>query len=252
MQEKINKPDILVKDVVKDFIVGDQTIHVLKTVNIAVEPGEFLMLHGPSGCGKSTLLHIINGWEEPNGGEVKILGQNIYELSEDMRATMCHKDLAMVHQSAFWIKSLSVIENIAIPHMLAGYSKGVSEYKALELLKLLHLERFAHYKPMDLSGGQQQRVSFLRSLINNPKVIMADEPTGNLDTSASQVIMELFAAFNYQMKRTVVMVTHNLELLRYGTRIINMIDGKIIDSKVNERTYTGKVDRLDEILSMKE
>lgn len=242
------KPHIEVKNVIKDFVVGDQTINVIKGVDLTVMPGDFVMLHGPSGCGKSTLLHIINGWESPTNGEVKILGEDIYKKNEDQRAVMCFHDIAMVHQTSYWLKSLTVLENIAIPQLLSNNSRKIADAKAMELLKLLNLEKFAHYKPMDLSGGQQQRVSFLRSIINNPKIIMADEPTGNLDTSASQVIMELFSAINYQLKRTVVMVTHNLDLLKYGTKIVNMIDGKIIDIKDNENKNQAKIEKLEEIL----
>lgn len=248
----MNKSVISLKNVNKNFLVGEQTVDVIKDINFEVEAGEFVMIHGPSGCGKSTLLHIINGWEEPTSGEVLILGEDIYKKTEDERARMCFDKIAIIHQTSFWVKSLSVLENITMPQLLSGYNKREACRKGIELLKLLNLEKFAHYKPMDLSGGQQQRISFLRAIINNPKIVMADEPTGNLDTSASQVIMELFAALNYQLDRTIIMVTHNLELLSYATKIVNIIDGKIIDIKTNPKKYKAHVDRLDQILSQKE
>lgn len=231
----MNNPIIKVSHVIKDFMVGEKPIRIIKGMDLEVFPGEFVMIYGPSGCGKSTFLNIMNGWEEPTEGEVLVFGEDLYKKSEDERAKMKHDKISLVHQSSNWVKALSVIENIYIPYILAGRSKKAGYDRAIKLLQMLHLDKYAHYKPMDLSGGQQQRVSFLRALINNPKIIMADEPTGNLDTSSSQVIMELFSKINSELGRTIVMVTHNLELLRYANKTVNIIDGKIVKVEQNKK-----------------
>ena len=225
---------IKVNNVIKDFIIGEQPIHIIKGMSLDVLPGDFIMIYGPSGCGKSTFLNIMNGWEDPTSGEVLVFGENIYKKSEDERAIMKHDKISLVHQSSSWVKALNVIENIAIPYLLAGRTKKDGFERAIQLLEMLHLEKYAHYKPMDLSGGQQQRVSFLRALVNNPQIIMADEPTGNLDTSSSQVIMELFSKINHELGRTIVMVTHNLELLKFASKTVNIIDGKIVKVEENK------------------
>ena len=225
----MTEPIIKVENVTKDFIVGERSINIIKGMSLDIFPGEFVIIYGPSGCGKSTFLNIMNGWEAPTTGKVTIEKEDLYQKTEDQRAKMKSGKVSLVHQSSNWVKSLSVIDNISVPYLLAGHYKGDAHKRAIALLKLLHLDRYANYKPMDLSGGQQQRVSFLRALINNPEIIMADEPTGNLDTSSSQVILELFAKINDDLGRTIVMVTHNMELLRYADKTVNIIDGKIVN-----------------------
>lgn len=229
-----DKPIIKVDKVIKDFMVGEESIRIIKGMSLEVFRGEFVMIFGPSGCGKSTFLNIMNGWERPTEGVVLFDGEDIYNKNEDQRAIMKHNLISLVHQSSNWVKSLSVIENISIPYLLAGRSKKEGYARAIKLLQMLHLDKYAYYKPMDLSGGQQQRISFLRALINNPKIIMADEPTGNLDTSSSQVIMELFSKINHELGRTIVMVTHNLELLNYASKTVNIIDGEIVKVEENK------------------
>ncbi len=226
------EPIIKINNVIKDFVVGQKPIRIIRGMSLDVYPGEFVIIYGPSGCGKSTFLNIMNGWEEPTEGTVLINGEDIYKKNEDERAKMKHNLLSLVHQSSNWVKALNVVENISIPYLLAGRTKKDGYERAIKLLQILHLDKYAHYKPMDLSGGQQQRVSFLRALINNPKIIMADEPTGNLDTSSSQVMMELFDKINSELGRTIIMVTHNLELLKYASKTVNIIDGKIV--KIDE------------------
>jgi putative ABC transport system ATP-binding protein len=192
----------------------------------------------------------MNGWEEPTEGTVLIEGEDIYKKDEDGRARMKHHMLSLVHQSSNWVKALNVVENIAIPYILAGRSKKEGFQRAMHLLEMLHLDKYAYYKPMDLSGGQQQRVSFLRALINNPKIIMADEPTGNLDSSASQVIMELFSKINHELGRTIVMVTHNLELLNYASKTVNIIDGKIVKVEQNKKYHKEKAGEKKDVLEI--
>ena len=226
---------IQVRNVDKNFDVATETVKVLRDISFDVLEGDFVMIYGPSGCGKSTLLHIINGWEEPTSGEVLIEGKNIYFKNEDERARMCHDTITIVNQSAYWVKALSVLENIEIPYLLSGHKKNEASKRANQLISLLKLERFAHYRPVDLSGGQQGRINLLRSLINNPKIIMADEPTGNLDTKSSELMMDLFSKINSQLNRTIIMVTHDLDLLKYASKTVHILDGKVEELKINKK-----------------
>ena len=246
----MNQPIIQAKDVIKDFVVGEKPIRIIKGMSLDVLPGDFVMIFGPSGCGKSTFLNILNGWEEPTEGQVLVFNEDIYKKTEDDRARMKHDKISLVHQSSNWVKALSVVENISIPYILAGRTKKDGFDRSMKLLQMLHLDEYAHYKPMDLSGGQQQRVSFLRALVNNPQIIMADEPTGNLDTTSSQVIMELFSKINHELGRTIVMVTHNLELLNYASKTVNIIDGKIVKIEENPKYNRDKIEQKKDVLEI--
>jgi len=235
MEEERPKRPLIIegRGLIKDFTVGKKQIRVLKGLNFLISEGEFVMISGPSGCGKSTLMNILNGWDGPTEGIIKVDGVNFFELSENKRAIMLRPRVGMVHQAAFWVKSLSVADNVGIPFLLSGKTKKEARDRANELLQMLGLSQFAHYKPMDLSGGQQQRISLIRSLINNPKIILADEPTGNLDSRSSELLMQLFKAINEELGRTIVMVTHNLELLPYASKVIFIKDGILTNIEVN-------------------
>lgn len=254
LEDKPSKPIISVKNINKEYIVGGDPIRIIKNVNLDIHKGEFVMVHGPSGSGKSTLLHILNGWEEPTSGQIIIDDEDLYQRNEDERIKMCRGRLATIHQTSEWIKSLSVIENITIPYLLAGRRKGEALVRGEKLLELLGMEQFRNYNPMDLSVGQQQRISMLRALINNPSIIMADEPTGNLDTSSTQVFMDIFSQINNLLKRTIVMVTHNMDLLKYGSKVVIIIDGEITEVRKNkpvEDVGSGPADiQLNDILDL--
>ncbi|NTU69979.1 ABC transporter ATP-binding protein, partial [bacterium] len=222
----------------------------LKGLNFEVKPGEFVMISGPSGCGKSTLMNILNGWEEPTAGFVEIDGVDLFKLKEKEKIKTLRTSIGMMSQAAFWVKSLSVIDNISIPFLLTGSTKSLAHSKGLELLSVLGLDRFANYKPMDLSGGQQQRISFLRSLINNPKILLADEPTGNLDSKASDLMVDLFCSLNGKLGRTVVMVTHNPDLLTYASMVIYMKDGEVMKIQSKKRVCPSKVSEKQDIVEL--
>ncbi len=245
------KREIYIKadNLVKDFMIGDKCIRILKGLSFEIEKGDFVMINGPSGCGKSTLLNIINGWEGPSSGNVYIEGQDLYTLDEKIKVNFLRKYIGMVPQSAFWVKSLNVADNIGIPYLLTGKSRKETRKRSMRLLKILGLEKFYDHKPMDLSGGQQQRVSLLRSIVNNPEIIMADEPTGNLDSKSSDILMNLFCTIKWELGRTIVMVTHNEELLEYATKVIYMRDGQItkIETKgwPNQVKFNSERDILD-------
>ena len=199
---------------------------MLKGISFQVHKGDFLILFGPSGCGKSTVLNTILGLEPPTKGKVTFLGNDLYKYNDDERAEIRKKDIGMVYQQSNWIKALNVIENVCFPLTLSGILPSEAEKKAMELLKMVNMEHAAIQVPTELSSGQQQRISLTRALITDPAVIIADEPTGNLDSKAGIDIMNLFKEFNNK-GTTVIMVTHDLEYLPYSTRSVSMLDGQI-------------------------
>ena len=223
----IGEEVIRAEGVIKAFDIGTQMVLVLKGVTFSVTRGDFAVLFGSSGCGKSTLLHILLGLEPPTKGTITFLGEDMYAgRTEDERAQFRKHHIGMVYQQSNWVKSLSVLENVAFPLMLLGKEKTECLEKAFETLKLMKMENWAHYHPMELSGGQQQRVSVARAIITDPEVLVADEPTGNLDYEAGQNLMYLLNDLN-NMGKTIIMVTHDLEYIRYSKTALNMRDGRI-------------------------
>lgn len=215
------------KDVFKAFDIGTQMVLVLKGVSFTVTRGDFMVLFGASGCGKSTLLHILLGLEAPTKGTITFLGEDMYAgRNEDDRAQFRKYHIGMVYQQSNWVKSLTVLENVAFPLMLLGKDKTECLEKSYETLKVMKMESWAHYHPMELSGGQQQRVAVARAIITEPEVLVADEPTGNLDYEAGQNLMYLLNDLNH-MGKTIIMVTHDLEYIRYSKTALNMRDGRI-------------------------
>lgn len=224
----MSAPIIEAKNITKSFLVGQQTIPVLKGITATVNMGDFTVIVGPSGCGKSTLLHVILGLEKPTSGEIIFLGENIYQdTNEDYRSDFRKKHIGMVYQQPNWVKSMTVVENVAFPMLLLGLDKESAVNHALELLGQLKMQEWAYYMPSELSGGQQQRVSMARALANNPEIIIADEPTGNLDFQTGQEVMQLLDELNKNHNKTIIMVTHDLEYLKYARSAIQIFDGVI-------------------------
>lgn len=222
---------IQVSGVEKTFKVGEQLVPVLKGVSLEVKMGDFLVIIGPSGCGKSTLLNVILGLEQPDKGNVVFLGENIYaNTDEDYRSSFRKKHIGMIYQQPNWIKSMKVVENVAFPLMLLGMEREVSLEKAMKLLQDIKMEQWAYYVPTELSGGQQQRISLVRALANNPEIIIADEPTGNLDYQTGQDVMQMLATLNHDQGKTLIMVTHDLEYLKFAHVAVRMLDGEVVDT----------------------
>jgi len=220
---------VKVNEVRKSFIIGGQTVEILKGVTAQIYFGDFVVILGPSGCGKSTLLHVILGLEVPSSGNVTFLNEDIYSnTDEDYRSTFRKKHIGMVYQQPNWIKSLNVVENVGFPLILLGMDQETARVKAIETLKLVEMDNWAERVPTELSSGQQQRVSLCRALINNPEIIIADEPTGNLDFKSGEDMMLLLTSLNQKESKTIVMVTHDLEYVKYATTVIRMIDGNVI------------------------
>lgn len=222
------KSIISVDNVSKSFNTGIIDVQVLKNISLDVQKGTFMIIFGPSGCGKSTLLHIILGLEKPSKGSVYFLGSDLYSSStEDSRSEFRKNHIGMVYQQPNWLKSLTVLENIAFSLILRGIGKKESLSKAFQILKIIGMNDWAEYLPTELSSGQQQKIALARALVTDPEIIIADEPTGNLDYEAGQELMEYMSKLRKE-GRTILMVTHDLEYLVYATSAIEMLDGKII------------------------
>lgn len=222
-----NKEVIELKDISKVFRVKTQKILVLKDIDLKIEKGDFAIVFGPSGCGKSTLLHIAIGLEPPTTGIVKFFGINFNQCSYDQISEFRKKNIGIIYQVANWIRSLSVIDNVAFPLSLLGIDKTTALNKATEMLDLVGMTNWKDHIPTELSAGQQQKVALARALIIDPKVIIADEPTGNLDFRSGNELMNLFRKLNKQGK-TIVMITHGFSHLDYANKIIQMFDGQIV------------------------
>ena len=221
-----------VKNLVKTYGKGENEVHAVDNVSFSVNEGEFVAIVGASGSGKSTLLHLIGGVDEPTSGKVIIDDEDIYSYSKDKLAIFRRQKVGIVYQFYNLIPVLNVRENITLPVDLDG--KNPDQEKLSELLKTLGLEDRANYLPNQLSGGQQQRVSIGRALFNDPKIILADEPTGNLDHKASEEIVRLLREANQKYHQTIIMVTHDEKIAAQAGRVITFADGKIVSDRVNK------------------
>lgn len=215
-----------VENLTKIYGNGSTKVVALDNVSFSVEKGEFVAIVGASGSGKSTLLHLIGGVDRPTAGKVFIDGKDIYELDDDKLAIFRRRQVGLIYQFYNLIPILNVEENITLPLDLDN--RETSKESLNSLLKLLGLEKRRNHLPNELSGGQQQRTSIGRALITNPTIILADEPTGNLDSKSSDEIVELLRKSNKEYKQTIIMITHNMEIAKCADRIIQIEDGKIV------------------------
>ena len=209
------------------FKMGDTEVHALRGVSMDVEEGEFVSIVGTSGSGKSTLLNLVGGLMKPTKGTMYVKGEDLTRKNENQLALFRRKYIGFVFQSFNLINTLTAVENVELPLLFSNVSSSERERRVLTLLKDLGLEDRLTHKPTELSGGQQQRVSIARAIINNPEIILADEPTGNLDSKTSQEIMEVLYALN-RKGQTFVVVTHDMDVAHYGNRIIYLSDGRIV------------------------
>lgn len=203
------------------------TLEVLRGVSLQVKKGEIVSLVGPSGAGKSTLLHIIGTLDKPDAGNVKIEDKEVFKQNEKALSAFRNKSIGFIFQFHHLLPEFTAVENICIPAFIGGKGKNESEARAKELLSLLNLSHRANHKPSELSGGEQQRVAVARALINNPALIMADEPSGNLDTNNARDLHKLFFELRDKLNQTFIIVTHNEELADMADRKVQMKDGMI-------------------------
>lgn len=216
-----------VENLTKEYGKGESQVVALDNVSFSVEKGEFIAIVGASGSGKSTLLHIIGGVDRPTSGKVFIDGKDIFSLNDDELARFRRRQVGLIYQFYNLIPILNVAENISLP--LSLDNRKVDENELNKMLELLGLENRKEHLPNELSGGQQQRTSIGRALITNPAIILADEPTGNLDTKASEEIVSLLKKSNKELNQTIIMITHNMEIAKSADRIIKIADGKIVE-----------------------
>ena len=219
---------ITLESMVKTYKLGDYEIHALRGINLSIKKGEFVAIMGPSGSGKSTLLNILGCLDKPTGGSYSLEGQDVSSLSDNQLAVIRNRKLGFVFQSYNLLPKMTALENVELPMVYAG--QGHRRERALEALESVGIGNRALHRPSELSGGEQQRVAIARCLINNPLVILADEPTGNLDTHSSQNIM---AVLLEQSKKgiTIIVVTHEEDIAAYTQRTIYLRDGKIVEEK---------------------
>ena len=215
-----------VENLTKVYGKDSTKVVALDNVSFSVNKGEFVAIVGASGSGKSTLLHLIGGVDRPTSGKVYINDKDIFSMNDDKLAIFRRRQIGLIYQFYNLIPILDVEENIALPLELDG--RNINRIELNEMLELLGLERRRHHLPSQLSGGQQQRTSIGRALITKPSIILADEPTGNLDSKASEEIVELLRKSNKELNQTIIMITHNLELAEIADRIIKIEDGKIV------------------------
>ena len=236
-------PVIRLQDLQKRFGIGDAEIFALNGISLSIKKGEFVAIMGPSGCGKTTLLNIIGLLDRSFVGEYELDGKSVNSIPERRQARIRSKQIGFVFQNFNLIPRLNVIENVAIPLVYKGMAHTKRLIVASDILKTFHLNEREYYMPYQLSGGQVQRVAIARALVNEPSIILADEPTGNLDSRASHIIMEELSDLHKQ-GNTIIMVTHNPRLTTYSSRVITMLDGQIdTDTKATVEHEMKKIKR---------
>lgn len=231
---------IELKNITKVYHLGEIDLPVLKGISLKIEDGEFVSLTGASGSGKSTLMNLLGCLDHPSGGEYWIDGKNVAGLNADERAKLRNERIGFVFQNFNLLPRTSALENVMMPayYRHPALPTSAIRKRALELIRLVGLEERMHHTPAQLSGGQQQRVAIARSLINNPGILLADEPTGNLDSTTSVEVMNMFRDLNRQKGLTVIIVTHDPKTAAFTDRAINMADGLILEGVSDELTAT--------------
>ena len=216
-------------DLAKSYKIGKISVPALRGVSLEVDEGEFVAIMGPSGCGKSTLLHLMGGLLSPTTGSIVIDGEDLSKVSDARRTDIRRRKIGFVFQRFNLLPTLSAEGNLKLAEKIHTGNGSKSSEKRREVLRLLKLEDKMHHKPLEMSGGEQQRVALARAVVNSPAIILADEPTGNLDTENSQVVLDMFKELNAKLGQTIIMITHNPEAAAVCSRTIQMRDGHIVN-----------------------
>lgn len=224
----MSQPIIQIEDLRKTFVMGDTQVHALAGVSLQIQPGEFWLIMGPSGSGKSTLLYLLGGLDRPTSGKIIVDGQHIDALDENALAVYRRRTVGFIFQSFNLITSMTALDNVEFPMRFAGVAAKQRRETALRALQHVGLTDRAYHKPTELSGGQQQRVAIARSLVNQPKLILADEPTGNLDSGSGASVMQVLSDL-HRSGATIVMVSHDARMMDYATHTVHILDGKITE-----------------------
>src|SRR5438093_8275325 len=228
---------ISAKNLIKTYVVGEVEVKALRGVNLEVRRGEFLAVTGPSGSGKSTFMHIVGCLDRPTSGQYFLDGQDVSRMSKDALAAVRNKKIGFVFQGFNLLSRTSALDNVELPLLYGGSAPRTAErhQRAKDMLELVGLGNRADHHPNQLSGGQQQRVAIARALINNPSILLADEPTGNLDSKTSIEVMGIFQRLNKERGITVVLITHEMDIAEYGTRTVTFRDGQVTADKAVAR-----------------
>jgi putative ABC transport system ATP-binding protein len=233
-------PVLSVRDLVKTYVVGEVTVRALRGANLDVDAGEFVAVTGPSGSGKSTLMHILGCLDRPTSGQYLLDGKDVSRMSKDELAAVRNRKIGFVFQGFNLLSRTTALDNVELPLLYNGGDNKMKtserHKRAMDALTAVGLADRSHHYPNQLSGGQQQRVAIARSLINQPSIILADEPTGNLDTRTSIEVMGIFQRLNIERGITIILITHEMDIAEYGTRLVRFRDGRIqLDQKIAHR-----------------
>jgi putative ABC transport system ATP-binding protein len=228
------RPIIEAVNLYKSFKLGEVEVEVLKNISLTIQHGEFVSIMGPSGSGKSTLLYLLGGLDKPTSGSIRINGQELSAMNDQEESILRRRDLGFVFQFYNLVPNLNVEENIMLPILLDGKRLKAERFRLDKILEDVGLSDRRYHTPRELSGGQQQRVAIARALVNEPDVILADEPIGNLDSKTGMEIMNLLKRINRERRKTILQVTHSEEAAGYGDRIIHVRDGKVWEASGEE------------------
>ncbi len=223
----MNEPLLSARGIHKTYILGKRSLDVLRGVDIELEVGDFLALRGASGAGKSTLLHLLGGLDTPNEGQVRLAGRDLGALTRRELARLRNQEVGFIFQAYYLLPELDALENVCLPARMARTSAAEAEARGRELLSRVGLADRLEHKPYELSGGEQQRVAIARALINQPDLILADEPTGNLDSHTGEEIIELLCSLRGEKQTTLIMATHDAKVAARAPRVVELVDGQI-------------------------
>jgi putative ABC transport system ATP-binding protein len=229
----MDSPIIVTKDISRRYVMGQEVVQALRSISITINRGEYVAFMGPSGSGKSTLMNIVGALDTPTTGSYFLNGKDVSNMGDNELAEVRNKEIGFVFQTFNLLPRSSALENVALPLIYAGYSRSARIERATAVLESVGLGNRAGHRPNELSGGQRQRVAIARALVNNPSIILADEPTGNLDTKTSYEIMDLFDQL-HQQGNTIIMVTHEEDIALYAHRIVKLRDGLVESDVVNQ------------------